>query len=179
MISFLRIGFPMMLALVVLAAMAGSAEAADPKTKVKKLGAFDDWRAFSYEENGHKVCYISSQPKKMEPKGAKRGDAYVLITHRPAEKSFDVVQVTAGYSFKPSSEVLIQIGKQTFKLFTDGDSAWARDDTTDKAVAGAIRGTGVMSVKGTSARGTKTTDSYSLKGAKQAYQAISEACGKK
>ncbi len=178
---------PSRLPIILLAALlVGStgtmALAADPgkaKTKTKVLGTFQDWKAYSYEENGQKVCYISSQPKKISPKGKARGDAYILITHRPAEKSFGVVSITAGYTHKKDSEVQIKIDHNSFKLFTDGDTAWARDEASDKAVSSAIKSGKTMVVKGLSARGTKTTDNYSLTGAGPAYNAINEACGSK
>ena len=66
-----------------------TAMAAEPQL----LGSFRDWNAFSYEENGNKVCYMSSRPKKDEGNYKQRGDIYVLITHR-REKSLDVVSVT-------------------------------------------------------------------------------------
>lgn len=155
---------------------AGSAAAADPRL----LGTFKDWNAFAFEEKGAKVCYISSQPKKKEPAGAKRGDVYVLVTHRPAEKTLDVVSFIAGYPFKKESETVLDVGGKSFKLFTDGETAWARDSDTDKAITAAIRDTSKpMTVKGISGRGTKTTDTYSLDGATQAYDAINQACNVK
>ncbi|MEI8394819.1 MAG: invasion associated locus B family protein [Rhodospirillaceae bacterium] len=178
---------PSRLVIILLAAMlagsVNSAAAAAPdakaKTKTKVLGTYQDWKAFSYEENGQKVCYISSQPKKIEPKGKARGDAYILVTHRPAEKTFSVVSVTAGYAYKKDAEVVIKIDRKDFRMFTDGDTAWARDDTTDKAVSAALRGGKHLVIKGTSARGTNTTDTYSLNGVGQAFAAINEACGAK
>ncbi len=176
---------PSRLSLVALATMLAAAsgpafaapDAKANKTKTKILGTFHDWKAFSYEENGQKVCYISSQPKKTEPKGKPRGDAYILITHRPAEKNLSVVSVTAGYSYKKDSEVTVKIDRDNFKLFTDGDTAWARDESTDKAVSGAIRSGKMMVIKATSSRGTSTTDTYSLNGAGPAFGAINQACG--
>jgi len=158
-------------------ATAGSAAAADPRL----LGTFKDWNAFAFEEKGTKVCYISSQPKKKEPAAAKRGDVYVLVTHRPAEKTLDVVSFIAGYPFKKDSETVLEVGGKSFKLFTDGETAWARDADTDKAVTAAFRDTKgkPMVVKGVSGRGTKTTDTYSLDGVAQAYDAINQACGVK
>ncbi len=159
--------------------MALAADNGKAKTKTKVLGTFQDWKAFSYEERGQKVCYISSQPKKILPKGKARGDAYILITHRPSEKTFGVVSITAGYTYMKGSEVKVKIDRKTFSLFTDGDTAWARDESSDKELSGAIKGGKSLVVKGTSARGTKTTDNYSLSGAGPAYTAINEACGKK
>ena len=158
------------------AAAAGDSKA---KAKAKDLGTFNDWKAVSYEENGQKVCYMSSRPKKLEPKGKVRGDAYILITHRPAEKSYNVVSIAAGYVYQKGSEVNVKVGPTGFTLFTDGDTAWARDEATDKSLSNAIRNGKGMVIKGTSARGTKTTDTYSLSGAGDAFSAIGEACGAK
>ena len=93
-------------------ASSGTAMAAEPQL----LGSFRDWNAFSYEENGNKVCYMSSRPKKDEGNYKQRGDIYVLITHRPAEKSLDVVSVTTGYTYQPNSEATVAVGNQNFKL---------------------------------------------------------------
>ena len=153
---------------------AAPAAAADPR----HLGTVKDWNAFVFEEKGQKVCYISSQPKKTEPK-AKRGDIYTLVTHRPAEKALDVVSVIVGYPFKKGSEAEVNIDGKDFKLFTDGETAWARDADGDRAVTAAMRDGKQMVVKGVSGRGTKTTDTYSLTGVGQAYDAINEACGVK
>lgn len=153
---------------------AAPAAAADPR----HLGTFKDWNAFAFEEKGQKVCYISSQPKKTEPK-AKRGDIYTLVTHRPSEKTLDVVSIIVGYPFKKGSEAEVSVDGKEFKLFTDGETAWARDAEGDRAVTAALRNGKQMVVKGVSGRGTKTTDTYSLAGVGQAYDAINEACGVK
>jgi hypothetical protein len=162
----------LLLAGPVLIALGTGADAADPRL----LGTFKDWNAFAFEEGGNKVCYISSQPKKKEPENVRRGDIYVLVTHRPADKSLDVVSLIVGYPFKKDSEASVDVDGKGFKLFTDGETAWARDAETDKALAAAMRAGKAMVVKGTSSRGTKTTDTYSLDGVTQAYEAINAAC---
>lgn len=171
------VGAALVLAGPLMAATAATAEAADPRL----LGTFKDWNAFAFEESGQKVCYMSSQPRKKEPAAAKRGDVYVLVTHRPAEKALDVVSFIVGYPFRKDSDTTVEVGGKTFKLFTDGETAWARDAETDKAVTAAMRDAKgkPMIVKGTSARGTRTTDHYSTDGVAQAYDAINQACGVK
>lgn len=154
---------------------AGPSHAAEPQ----HLGNFKDWNAFTFEENGHKVCYMSSQPKKSDSGGKKRGDIYVLVTHRPAEKSLDVVSFIAGYAFKQGAEAALNIGEKKFKLFTEGDTAWARDEASDRAIINALKQGKNMEILGSSNRGTATKDTYSLSGAGQAYGAINEACGVK
>jgi len=171
------VGAALALAGPILVATTSHAGAADPRL----LGTFKDWNAFAFEEGGHKVCYISSQPRKKEPAAAKRGDVYALVTHRPAEKTLDVVSFIVGYTFKKDAETTVEVGSKSFKLFTEGETAWARDAETDKAITAAMRDAKgkPMVVKGTSARGTKTTDTYGTDGIAQAYDAINQACSVK
>ncbi len=161
---------------VLAAAAATGAMAADPRL----LGTYKDWNAFAFEEGGHKVCYISSQPKKKEPAAAKRGEAFMLVTHRPAEKALDVVSFIAGYSYKKDADTVVEVAGKTFKLYNEGETAWARD-ADDKGITAALRDAKgkPLVVKGISARGTKTTDTYSTDGAVQAFDAINQACGVK
>ena len=49
------------------------------------------------------MCYIGSEPKKSRGKYKKRGGIYVLVTHRPAEKSTHVISIKAGYTYKETS----------------------------------------------------------------------------
>lgn len=152
--------------------LAGTAQAAEPQ----RIQTFKNWEAYTFGEGKDKVCYMASRPTKSEGNYKQRGDVFLMITHRPAEKSFDVVSVVAGYTYPDKGEATIQIGNQTFRLFTAGDTAWSRDET-DKQLATALRSGATAVVKGASNRGTKTTDTFSLAGATAAYQAITKACG--
>ena len=140
------------------------------------LGRFGDWAAFTFTEDGKKVCYMASRPTRDEGDYSRRGDIYALVTHRPEEQSTDVVSFIAGYTYQPNSEVSVAIGGEAFRLFTHNDTAWARDELDTRLVQ-AIRRGASMVVKGTSSRGTLTTDTYSLSGSNAAYEAISQACG--
>jgi len=112
-------------------------------------------------------------------KKLKRGDAFLMITHRPGENSKDVVSYKAGYNFKASSDVAVIAGKKSFDLFTDKDTAWSRDPGTDHALAAAIRSGSTLKITGSpSMKGVASvSDSIPLKGAAAAYDAISKACG--
>lgn len=143
------------------------------------LGSFGGWKAFSFEENKQPVCYMLQALHFSQRKTFKRGIGYVMITHRPSEGSKDVFSYTAGYTFKPESDVKITIGKKVFDLFTQNETAWSRDGITDHALAAAMRASPFMKVTGVPAqRGlTPVTDTVNLRGAAAAYQAIGKACG--
>jgi hypothetical protein len=70
----------------------------------------------------------------------------------------------------------VTIGTQSFALFGQGEQAWTRDGNGDAQLVKAMRAGATMVVKGTSARGTLTTDTYSLKGVSAALDAIDKAC---
>ncbi len=142
----------------------------------ERLGDFGDWSAFKFFEDGKPACYMASQPKKSEGDYKKRGDVFALVTHRPAEGRRDEVSFVAGYTHKTDSTVQVKIGSKTTKLFTQGDTAWAADKETDQSVVKQMVKGSKMTVQGSSARGTLTTDRYSLKGFTKAHQAIDKAC---
>jgi len=143
---------------------------------IRRLGEFQDWRAFTYQEDGNRVCYMASEPKEAQGDYDERGDIYAMVTHRPAQGTRDVVSFVIGYPFKEDSRVTVDIDGKTFTLFTHKDTAWASDTKTDRAlVQSMIRGR-EMVVEGTSTRGTRTTDTYSLMGFTDAHQAIDKAC---
>ena len=145
----------------------------------RHIGDYGDWAAYTYKERGKSVCYMASTPKKDEGKYTKRGDIYAVVTHRPNENSFDVVNFVAGYTYKPDSKVEVKIGKETFNLFIADDKAWTLTSQDDKKLVNAMKRGERMIVNGVSSKGTKTKDTYSLKGFMRAYKAISAKCGKK
>jgi len=145
--------------------------------RAETLSVHGDWAAFKTAENGGTVCYIGSEPKKAEGDYSKRGDTYVLVTHRPSLKENDVVSVRAGYEYKPDSQVTVQIGGNTMNLFTKDGHAWAYDAKSDSELVRAMKRGSTMVVRGTSSRGTLTTDTYSLSGFTAAYNDSRKACG--
>lgn len=144
----------------------------------EQLGKFGFWTAYKMTENGQPVCYMSITTRPAaEKKKPKRGEVILMITHRPADNSTDVVSYTAGLKYKPSSEALVQIGSQKFDLFTQGDTAWSRDVATDHALATAIRNGSNMTINGLTSRDTAIADKLDIKGSFEAYVAINKACG--
>lgn len=149
---------------------------ADPG--VRKLGDYGAWQAYSFiESDGGKVCYMAAAPTKHEGAYSKRGKIYAQVTHRPGERQKDTFSYMAGYDYKNGSEVTLTIDKTSFTLFTDRDTAWATDAATDARIAQALRKGSRMVVKGTSSRGTATTDTFSLSGSGAAHDAINRECG--
>ena len=143
----------------------------------QKIGDYDDWSAFSYKEGKNIVCYMASSPQKSEGKYTRRGEAYMVITHRPADKTFDVVNFVAGYTYKNDAPIVAKIGKySTDDFFADNDKAWTMSPEVDKKLVEEMKKGERLILDGTSTKGTATKDQYSLKGFTAAYRAISAKC---
>lgn len=150
-----------------------AAQASEPRL----IATYEDWRAYMFVEGGNKVCYMASQPKLDEGDYTSRGKIFALITHRPGEGTKDVFSYITGYPYKDGSDVSITIDQTRFTLFTQDDTAWAADEAADRQLVQSIRQGVNMVVKGTSKRGTLTTDTFSLRGSGKAYETISKECG--
>ncbi len=162
-------------AAVLLAPLSGPAHAADSQD-IERLGKFQHWRAFTYTEDGNRVCYMASEPQKEEGDYDRRGEVYAMVTHQPARGTEDVVSFVIGYPFKKQSRVTVDIDGKKFTLFTHEDTAWAADKKTDEALVRAMKRGREMVVQGVSNKGTDTTDTYSLMGFTDAHNAIDDAC---
>lgn len=166
----------------VLLGMALSAEAmAQPQQRV---AVQRDWSVFEAStSNGAKVCWIVTQPTKSsairngKTVKVRRGDIYLMVAVRPADGVKNEVSFLSGYPFKPGSEVTARVGGKTFKLFTEGENAWAPTSKDDDAIVAAFRKGADAKVEGVSKRGTRTIDTFSLRGFTAALDMAQKRCG--
>jgi hypothetical protein len=142
----------------------------------ERLGAAQGWTAYKAPEKTGQICYLVGEPAKSEPANIKRDPVHLLVTHNTADKTTGVVSFIAGYGFKDGSAAELDIAGKKFSLFTKDDTAWARDAATDKAIVEAMAKGKQAVIKGSSARGTATTDTYTLAGFVQVLGEIDKAC---
>jgi hypothetical protein len=151
-----------------------TAQAAEPK----RLLSEKEWEAFRVDDDKGRTCFISSLPTKSvgkyDPKN--RGEARVFVSHGPGKVERNVVQFTAGYKHKKHSDVKVNIDGKKFTLFTIEGRAYAESEEDDIAMIRAMKRGSKMTVVGTSSRGTKTTDTYSLSGFTKAKGVIDKNC---
>jgi len=162
----------------VVALLTASQAASAQEQRPDYLGTNRDWHAFQFTEAGNVVCFMASRPTSEEGNYTRRGDVFVLVTHRPAENSRDVVSFYSGYPFEENGSVSVTIdGGDNFTFFTEGETAWSPDPQTDRAIIDAMQAGSQMVVQGRSSRGTLTTDTYSLFGFTATLGDINSACG--
>lgn len=148
------------------------ARAEDPKFVEK----FNDWAVYTYKAGGGQVCFIVSEPKASEPKGANRDKIFFLVQNRPKDGVKSEVNTIIGYPFKKGSTSTVTIDSEKYQLYTNGDGAWAESGDLDKRIVAAMKNGKTMSVSGVSWRGTQTSDRYSLSGVTAAMNKIDSMC---
>ena len=153
------------------AAVAGGAEPT-------LIGQFGTWGAYTATPNGKKVCFALAKPSssKTNPPNRPRDPAYAFVSTRPAEKVVNEVSIMIGYTLKPGSESTLEVGGATYAMYTQGDGLWIKNAAEEERMVEAMRKAADVMVKGVSAKGTETTDTFSLKGLSQALDRLAQDC---
>jgi len=142
------------------------------------IGQFGTWGAYTAAPNGKKVCFALAKPSssKTNPPNRPRDPAYAFVATRPAEKVVNEVSIMIGYTLKPGSESTLEVGGASFAMYTQGDGLWIKNAAEEGRMVEAMRRSGDAVVKGVSAKGTETTDTFSLKGLAQALDRLAQDC---
>ncbi len=176
-----KVLFRITLAFLAACSIATSASAQkkpDPTEQAVLLGQFGDWGAYKATPGGKKVCFALSKPTSAttEPAGRPRDASYAFVSTRPAEKVKNEVSVIVGYPQKGGHDASAVIGSATYVLYTQNDGAWVKNAAEEAQMVAAMRKGAQLVVKSESARGTKSTDTFSLKGLGDALDKVAEEC---
>lgn len=142
------------------------------------LGQFGDWGAYTATPGGRKICFALAKPAKAstEPPNRPRDPAYMFISTRPTEKVTNEVSIVVGYGLKSNNDAVVDIGGSKFAMYAQNDGAWIKNAAEEPRLVEAMRKGADVVVRGESAKGTKTTDVYSLKGLGQALDRVAQEC---
>ena len=143
----------------------------------QKIGKFDNWSVYAKSKT---LCYMIAEPLKSEGKYTMRGRVRIVVYRNSEEiNNKNVLAIEFGYSFPENEKALITIdNNKNFELSTFAQTAWTGPNTkTDKEIINEmIKGNKLIAL-GKSKRGTKTKDTYSLKGFSKAFKKIKNYCG--
>jgi hypothetical protein len=142
------------------------------------LGQYGTWGAYTATPGGKRVCFALAKPSssKTNPPNRPRDPAYAFVSTRPAEKVINEVSIMIGYQLKPGSESSLEVGGASFAMYTQGDGLWIKNAAEEERMVDAMRKAPDVTVKGVSAKGTETVDTFSLKGLSQALDRIAQDC---
>ncbi|HKP24204.1 MAG TPA: invasion associated locus B family protein, partial [Dongiaceae bacterium] len=142
------------------------------------IGQYGTWGAYTATPNGRKVCFALAKPSssKTNPPNRPRDPAYAFVSTRPAERVVNEVSIMIGYALKPGSESSLEVGGSAYAMYTQGDGLWIKNAAEEEQMVAAMRKSAEVTVKGLSAKGTETTDVFSLKGLSQALDKLAQDC---
>lgn len=109
---------------VALALCATSALAQEQSSRV---AAETDWAVF--EGNEPKECWAVTAPKETvntrdgNVVSVRRGDILLFVTYRPEQNIAGEVSFTGGYPFADGSTATLEVGGNSYELFTEGEYA--------------------------------------------------------
>ena len=147
-------------------------------TEPTLIGQFGTWGAYAATPNGKRVCFALAKPtaSKTNPPNRPRDPAYAFVSTRPGEKVVNEVSIMIGYALKPGSESTLEVGGAAYSMYTQGDGLWIKNAAEEDQMVQAMRRSADAVVKGVSAKGTETTDTFSMKGLSQALDRIAQDC---
>jgi hypothetical protein len=142
------------------------------------VGQYGTWGAYIANPNGKKVCFALAKPSasKTTPPNRPRDPAYAFVSTRPAEKVANEVSIMIGYQLKPGADSILEIGNARYAMYAQGDGLWIKNAAEEDAMVAALRKGSDAVVKGVSAKGTESSDTFPLKGLAQALDRLAKDC---
>jgi hypothetical protein len=142
-----------------------------------ELGTFNAWTAWKANDASGMICYISAAPQSSEPAGANRDPIHFMIIHRKGMGTKNEVQTIIGYPYNATdAKASAAIDGKVYPMVVEGSAGWLASTGDEGGFVAAFKAGTSLVVKGTSQRGTNTSDTYSLSGATAAMKAIDAAC---
>lgn len=163
------------LALVACGAMA--------QESTNRVAVKTDWNVFAEPPEAPTECWGVAVPKETvntdqngRIKAVRRGAIMLFVTYRPGSGVQGEVSFTGGYPFAEGSAVTLQVGDDTFEMFTEGEYAWSLSKADDATIIAAMKKGADAVLTGRSSRGTVTKDTFSLYGFTAATEAAAGYC---
>ena len=147
-----------------------------------RVDSKEDWSVFV--DSNPTQCWVVSAPNRTRAtrngKSIKvnRSEIQLFALFQPSQSNYAQISFTSGYPFKNKSVVKISIGSSEHMLLqTDGEWAWVTSKEENEALLESLRRGVKALVSGTSSKGTRTKDTFSLLGFSAAFAEAQKRCG--
>ena len=118
-------------------------------------------------------CFIQSAPIETDiPAGKIRGDHGILVYTMHKNPDL-IVQISAGFNYKSSDSIKVNIDEGSYEFYANEDTAWAKNDK--KVIFAMKKGLKLLTTS-ISSKGTEVTDTFTLKGFTAAVNKLSNDC---
>ena len=171
-----------MKALTVTAAVVWGGMASAQAASENQVNSITDWSVFEHTEGERKECWAVSTAKETvntrngQVVAVRRSDILLMVSFVPSEDVSAQVGFTGGYPFAGGSTVDVSIDGQAFVMITDGEWAWPASDGDDKKMVAAMKRGADATFVARSSRGTKTSDTFSLRGFTASVEDAEKRC---
>jgi len=161
------------------AAIAFAATTVQAQESTNRVATMTDWNVFT-EDSPQKECWGVSKPKESnnskdgKPVSVRRGEILLFVTFRPGKPG--EISFTGGYPFAPGSTVDVNVDGNAYQLFSDGEWAWPGSAGDDAALLKALKAGTTATISAQSGKGTKTKDTFSLRGFTAAMEDAGKRC---
>jgi hypothetical protein len=170
-------------AVAALAALGAATVAA--QTVEERVGGHRDWSVYEHGSGAGRVCWVATTPKRWTARrggsdvtgSVRRGEIYLNVAVRPGQNVRNEVSFIAGYPLRENTAVRVSVGGDRFEMFSQGETAWLENADSDNEVVAAMKAGIDAQIVGVSARGTQTTDTFSLLGFTAALEDAQKLCG--
>ena len=161
------------------AAIVLAATTVQAQESTNRVALMTDWNVFT-EDSPQKECWGVSKPKETvntkdgKPVSVRRGEILLFVTFRPGKAG--EISFTGGYPFAPGSTVDVNVDGNAYQLFSDGEWAWPGSAGDDAALLKALKAGTTAVISAQSGKGTKTKDTFSLRGFTAAMEDAGKRC---
>jgi len=145
------------------------------------LGVFGNWTAYTTGTGSSLTCFATSKPRATRPTSLKRNTSkvFLMVSDWPSRKAKSEIQIVYGYQAKEGGAAALAVGGDKFPFFirdtNKEGSAWLQQLSDNARLLNALQD-GVSAVaSGTSSKGVKTSDTYSLAGFNDAMAKVHAA----
>jgi hypothetical protein len=122
-------------------------------------------------------CFAVAQPLRRDG-GTDRRGGYALVAARQGTARAPSVRFRLSRPRGAGAPLTLVIGDRRFALIGDAAGARATDAGTDRAIVGAMRGAGAMTLATLDVAGRALADTYPLAGAATAIDAAQLGCAR-
>ncbi|WP_299421572.1 invasion associated locus B family protein [uncultured Shimia sp.] len=151
-------------------------------TSENQVNAITDWSVFEHKDSSKRECWaVSTAKESVNTRGGqvvavRRSDILLLVSFVPTSDVAGQVGFTGGYPFAGGSTVDVTIDGQAFVMITDGEWAWPASSGDDAKMVAAMKRGADATFNARSSRGTKTSDTFSLRGFTAAVEDAEKRC---
>ncbi len=142
----------------------------------KSVGKFRDWTVHVKQVGGEKICYALSQPTSKVPSTVNHGDIYFMIASWKSGAAKDQPSLYAGYTIKTKTPPMARIGASKVVMFSDANEAFVEEKSEEQKLVRLMKKGSTMRVDAVSARGTRTSYEFSLRGVTAAIKKANALC---